>query len=260
MYVDTHKYDLKTNKDLISWLIKSLENGYNFNLSIEELQDLIDELVIWYEIKYPNTGIDNDFIETLNMEKLLKHLPYKEASLLECRYRSRSVFPKLVYNDDYEIEYTPHLMMNIKTKENTDEDTTYIIYVDSLTGYVAKEDDKYFKKDLKLEKLLFTLREKYHDKLEFSDIEECVYNHYCDFELRKMILEYAALKLLFSVNSNLENGYMRAKKLIEDFNEEFDAHLSLFEIESIMGEEHSYLTFPEKDSRVRSIFKKFKKD
>lgn len=50
---DRKKYEIKNNKGFLNRLEKSIKNGYNCFINKEELQSLIDNITIWYEIKYP---------------------------------------------------------------------------------------------------------------------------------------------------------------------------------------------------------------
>ena len=50
---DTKDYQIEKNKDFLTWLKTSIKNGYHCFMKTEELQELIDSVVNWYEIKYP---------------------------------------------------------------------------------------------------------------------------------------------------------------------------------------------------------------
>ena len=80
---DQKKYDISKNKELLTWLKNAIENGYHTFTDIECLQELIDTIVYWYEIKYPEremefyegtkyTNFEN--IRTLSKEMNLKQL------------------------------------------------------------------------------------------------------------------------------------------------------------------------------------------
>ena len=47
---DEKKYEIEKNKKFMTWLRDSIDNGYHCYISTEELQELIDYLVTWYEI------------------------------------------------------------------------------------------------------------------------------------------------------------------------------------------------------------------
>ena len=50
---DYMEYELIKNEEFLKWYSLQIKNGYNSLLGIIELQELINKLVIWYEIKYP---------------------------------------------------------------------------------------------------------------------------------------------------------------------------------------------------------------
>ena len=55
---DTKKYDITKNKELLTWLKTSIKNGYHSFVDIECLQELIDNIVYWYEMKYPEREME----------------------------------------------------------------------------------------------------------------------------------------------------------------------------------------------------------
>ena len=78
------------------------------------------------------------------------------------------------------------------------------------------------------------------DNLDYTELKECINNHKTDLELRKIILQLAALKILYSSNTIPEYGYERAKKFITEFNEGIpNLNLSLEEIDSIMKRDYT---------------------
>ncbi len=50
---DTKDYEIEKNKDFLNWLKASIKDGYHCFMETEELQELINNIVNWYEIKYP---------------------------------------------------------------------------------------------------------------------------------------------------------------------------------------------------------------
>ena len=85
---------------------------------------------------------------------------------------------------------------------------------------------------------LFSNSLNYSNDLDFTALEECIYNHNCDTELRNKILQLAALKLLYSRNTTPERGYERAKRLINEFNKKLKLHLTTDEIDELISGEY----------------------
>lgn len=55
---DTKDYEIEKNKDFLTWLKTSIKDGYHCFIEAEELQELIDSIVNWYEIKYPERELE----------------------------------------------------------------------------------------------------------------------------------------------------------------------------------------------------------
>jgi len=310
---DTKKYDVSKNKELLSWLRDSIKNGYHSFTDIDCLQELIDNIVYWYEMKYPEREmefyegtIDIRFedIKTLSkvmdIKQLMYRLPHKQLCLMECDYRSNGGGIRDVYNDKGQVvghktilfmridkkgvEYNPFSMASelpdFLLHADTDSGKVDIDY--NLKDYVSNNSD------ITLDDLLVLFKEKYSNELDFTKLEECIYDHNCDVELRRRILQLVALKLLYSDRTIPERGYERAKRFINEFNKKMGLNLSSEEIDEAInrdytngerwehvlktyvgedGEEHSYWTvedvakkekkpFERAKGLVKSLFKK----
>ena len=55
---DERLYDLKENKKFLIMFNHLIDEGYSLFIGIDEMQDLIDRLFTWYEIKYPEREFD----------------------------------------------------------------------------------------------------------------------------------------------------------------------------------------------------------
>ena len=294
---DTKKYDISKNKELLSWLRDSIKNGYHSFTDIDSLQELMDSIVYWYEMKYPEREmefyegtVDIHFenmkvlSKVMDIRQLMYRLPHKQLCLMECYYRSNGGGIRDVYNDKGEVvgqktilfmridrkgvEYNPFSMCS-KLPD-------FLLHADTDSG---KVDVDYNLKDyvdvdnITLDELLVLFKEKYADELGFTKLEECIYDHNCDVELRRRILQLVALKLLYSNKTIPERGYERAKRFINEFNKKMGLNLSSKEIDEAInrdytngerwehvfktyvgedGEEHSYWT-------VEDVAKKEKK-
>ena len=98
------KYDISKNKELLTWLKRAIKNGYHAFIDIENLQELIDNIVYWYEMKYPEREMEfyegtryfnSENMETLSnvmdIKQLMYRLPHKQLCLIQCNYRSNVV-------------------------------------------------------------------------------------------------------------------------------------------------------------------------
>ena len=43
---------------MLTWLTQAITNGYNSFVDTKNLQELIDNIVYWYEIKYPEREME----------------------------------------------------------------------------------------------------------------------------------------------------------------------------------------------------------
>ena len=55
---DEHLYELATNKAFLCWLKDRINHGYHCYLEIDELQELINNITTWYEMKYPERELE----------------------------------------------------------------------------------------------------------------------------------------------------------------------------------------------------------
>lgn len=256
---DEKKYEIEKNKEFMTWLRDSIDNGYHCYISTEELQELIDYLVTWYEIKYPDRelefyeGTTNlEFLDVkkisniMNIRQLLFRLPHNQLSLLECKYRSHGGCQTPIYENGKVVGMDARISMVIKKKEKSDS-LSYIpyfyIFAEPKTGNIPSKYDieEYVEcdGDITLDVLLKLFDEQCKDTLGYTELKETIYDHNMDIELRNRVLQLAALKLIYSKNTIPERGYIRAKRFIEEFNKKLGTTLSLDEVDEIMKKDYS---------------------
>lgn len=264
---DTKSYELEKNKEFLAWLEASIKDGYQPFIKIRELQELIDNIVTWYEIKYPereleySNGIRNSkfqdiksISDAMGIRELLFRLPHNQLCLMESKYRGIVGGLRPIYENDKIVEWKEVVGIKIEEKNIkafyylSDKLPYYLLYFDGITGEVLKNYtlidiplEEYIdsKENLNLEELLSTFNEKFTDKLDFTYLKKTVYNHDCDMELRHRILQLTALKLLYSKNTIPTRGYERAKRFINEFNEKLGLTLSTEEIDEIIHRDYT---------------------
>ena len=263
---DEKKYNVSQNQELLMWLKEAIEKGYHPAVdSVKEIQELIDSIARWYEIKYPERemeledGIENtDFknIESLSkmmdINQLMYRLPHSQLCLIRCNYHSNAGCCITHYDIEGNLKEKKVLYMrineNLDNDLSTSEKNNFAIIADVTNGQVYGLDDKlesYTNREnittlyITLDKLLDLFKENYADKLNFTALEECVYDHNCNIELRRRVLQLVALKLLYSNNTCPEIGYERAKRFINEFNNEMDLNLSSNEIDKLINKDYS---------------------
>ena len=274
---DQREYNLEENKEFLSWFKGKIKNDYYPFIEIEELQELINNITYWYEIKYPerefelDEGIKNlDFksitplSKSMNIYQLMYRLSDDQLCLINGEYRSNCGGIRNIYNGGSKVvDQKAVLYIVIKQINNNLIICAYpngeVIINDDLKKYVNKER-------INLDELLSLLEEKYSHNLDFSVLKAVVDDHNCDLELRKRILQLIALKLLYSQNTTPGRGYKRAKKFIDEFNKELNLNLSSEKIDNIINtnidieKSDSEKLTPLKKSRklVKSLLKKIR--
>ena len=282
---DTKDYEIEKNKDFLTWLKTSIKDGYHCFIKTEELQELINGIVNWYEIKYPERELEYfegtrhmDFqdirriSDVMNIRQLLFRLPHNQLCLMECGYRAKGWGQHPIYENGKEIGWEAQIFMRISRKNEKKSNSLlgkapyFLLNADHMTGKVSKdyELEEYLdsEENLNLDELLSIFKEKYTDELDFTELKESVYDHNCDMELRHRILQLVALKLLYSRNTIPERGYERAKRFINEFNKKLGLELSTEQIDEIIhrdytnGErwEHVLKTYVDEDGEEHSYW------
>lgn len=282
---DTKDYEIEKNKDFLIWLKTSIKDGYHCFIETEELQELIDSIVNWYEIKYPERELEyfegtrhmnfqdiRRISDVMDVRQLLFRLPHNQLCLIEYGYRAKGWGQHPIYENGKEIGWKTQIFMSINRKDEEESDSLlgktpyFLLHADHMTGEVSNdyELEEYLDsgENLNLDELLSIFKEKYTDELDFTELKESVYDHNCDMELRHRILQSVALKLLYSRNTIPERGYERAKRFINEFNKKLGLELSTEQIDEIIhrdytnGErwEHVLKTYVDEDGEEHSYW------
>ena len=259
---DTKDYEIEKNKDLLTWLKTSIKDGYHCFIKTEELQELIDSIVNWYEIKYPERELEyfegtrhmnfqdiRRISDVMDIRQLLFRLPHNQLCLMECGYRAKGWGQHPIYENGKEIGWKAQIFMRINRKNEEecnplwDKTPYFLLRADHMTGEVSNdyELEEYLdsEENLNLDELLSIFKEKYTDELDFTELKESVYDHNCDMELRHRILQLVALKLLYSRNTIPERGYERAKRFINELNKKLGLTLSTEQVDEIIHRDYT---------------------
>lgn len=219
--------EIYLSKKFLNWYKEEINNGYKCNIDIEEIKRLIDYIVRWYEIKYPdrdlnkdviyNSEVVNDLAKYMGIEQLLYRLDSKSVNLLKGVYRAKSGGQYPVYVDG-KMVWIPRISVRISYKN----DRGYFdIIANPYNGIVRKDEDVLDYSDegyLLLDRVLEILKDS--STLEYEDLEECIYNHNIDLELRDKILNLVVINIINS-SKDIEIGKERAKIFIAEVNDYF---------------------------------------
>lgn len=260
---DSKKYNVFENKELLSWLKRTVKNGYHPFIDMEDLQELINNITLWYEIKYPEREMEyyegiryfdfedvKSLAKVMSIKQLMYRLPCEQLFLLECDYRSTGQGFRNVYNDKNEIvAEKPILFMSIYRKNIEDNQflmssklPDFLLHADTDSGKVQIDynlKDYVDTDNITLDELLNLFKEKYSEEFSFTELEKCVYDHNCDVELRNKVLQLVALKILYSHNTIPERGYERAKRFINEFNKKMGLNISTEEIDNAINKDYT---------------------
>lgn len=258
-YNDDEKlYDLKENKKFLTMFNHLIDEKYDVFIGVDEMQDLIDTIVNWYEIKYPEREFDFydgkmtlDFIKCaelsnfMDIKQLFFRLTDNQQKLLAGLYRSKCE-KEFSILDNGEVVYTGKKV--IYRVDRTVNDTYYnkhkdfIVSADAETGMVDidYEIEKYiFTDEICISDLVKLFEAEYADRLDFLELKKADNNKYLDNYLRNRLLDFVALKLLYSKRTTPERGYERAKRFILEFNKKLGLDLSCETIDNIIKKDYS---------------------
>ena len=234
---DKHEYQLESNKDFLDWFKISLGSGivYDSYIHFSDMEGLIDHLNNFYHIKYPDFLLEDipnnpwgerirnskDLDINLTVPGMILRLPWKEAILMNCPYCRNYT--------EYEIERGVHKSwLGLDLYDKRDRQDRYGILFEPENGTVIKSSIKSFE-DHNLVEILdyLKLHPSYSD---YHELEEVVDKNLFEIKLRRRLLQLTALKILYT-SSNPRVGYKRAKKFIEEMNNELSLLLSTKEID-----------------------------
>jgi len=201
--------------------IRNMINVYlNMSKNSLNIQEMIDFLVNWYELKYPdrliqtNYGVDEpDFTDNphprknMDYQALLYRLPYRILALIKNKY-PRCLKIKLTFQDKL-LPFYQFPCFYVMFDEDTGK-----FYNNGLEEYLPIEN---IPDNLTLETLCEFLKAK-ADYVDVSELENALHNREINFCLLKKLLELSALKMLYSKNTIPLYGYERAKLFINEFN------------------------------------------
>lgn len=249
---DERLYDLSENKKFLIMFNHLIDEGYNLIVGIDKMQDLIDRLFTWYEIKYPEREFDfydgveiQDFTikkelsDLMDINQLFFRLTDNQIELLEGNYRSGFMKEFPIYEEGTKIGVHKKVYFKIVRNKNDsyyNKHKDFIVSADAMSGEVDidYEIDKYVNSDTNINDLYKIFKESYVNRLDFTELEDAVNNKIIDNYLRDRLLEFVSLKLLYSRHTTPERGYIRAKRFIDEFNKRLNLSLTSNEINRVM--------------------------
>lgn len=254
---DEKLYDLNENKKFLYMFNHLIDEGYELFIGIDEMQDMIDRLAAWYEIKFPEREFDfydgkmtSDFSkfkelsDVMDIKQLFFRLTDNQQKLLEGLYRSNVQKNYPIYDMDKVVGVSKKVYYKVGRTENDKyfyKHKDFVVSADAETGLVDMdyEIEKYVSVDeIDIYNLVKLFIDEHYDKLDFSELEKASNNKYLDNYLRDRLLEFVALKLLYSKRTTPLRGYERAKRFMDEFNKKLDLNLSMDKLDNIMNRDY----------------------
>ena len=249
-------------KELLLWINENIIKGYRVFTKVEDLQSIIDNITHWYEFKYPNNIIEinqeikhpqlkgfEDISKSLTLKQLMFRFSQEGKTLIECKHRGNGMGIMCMENENGKIENNVQVLSIKIPKEDS---VAYILHARRDNGMIDNLDMEYYfkfvkNKNITIKELYTILKDKKELKLDLSELKNVIYDHQIDLKLRKKVLQLTAINILYSKNTTLKHGYERAKKFIEEFNEQIpNLNLSTEEIDKIKNNEFNCSNFKTK--------------
>ena len=263
---DKRFYDLKENKKFLIMFNHLIDEGYNLFIGIDDMQDLIDRLFNWYEIKYPEREFDfydgevtldfaikKELSDLMDINQLLFRLTDNQVKFLRGNYRSKDEMEYFIYDGNVKLGTGVKVIFKIG-RNSTDryylKYKDFIVRADAVSGVLDIDYEvlKYVNADnITLDDLFKNFSENYSDRLEFKELEDAINDKFIDNYLRDKLLEFVSLKLLYSKQTIPERGYVRAKRFIDEFNKKLDLSLTYDEIDKVMN------NYKENKSKIKTL-------
>lgn len=248
---DRKMYDLRHNREFLSWYKNKMRHGYNSIFNVNDLERLIDFISMWYYIKYPDRyyeiedgKVDLDFSNTkdisnsMDFNEMLYRLPKSIIGLIMGIYRSNYSGSIPIYDSNGNLtRYEGIVGVEIIKNNQIDGEglSRIILEARSSDGLVNTSD---IKKNFPMLKLTNVNLDLLLDELkelkgfELTHLMQIIFNHTTDIELRNRLIYYISLKILYNDYSTPYNNYRRSKA----FNKEIKDNLLIKLDESYLDE------------------------
>ena len=238
---DDERYVLNKNNEFVHYeYMKKCSCDFNPIINRDEMQDLINKIVMFYEFKYPNymlstlqRSFDEDEIKNaleiakmLDLNELKSRLHHDYVQFLECSYgaflrlkRPRKYLWELTETDirvDSDGKIEPYDLENLKEYQ----------FLDDITGITRIED-------------LYGRFSSIDTDVDYSELTRWIEMHKFYLTIRNKVLKVIPFALIYSKSTLPEYGYIRAKSFIRTFNKEFGLNMNLDELDEIMNRDYS---------------------
>ena len=212
-----------------------------YPLDTKDIKKLIDKIVIWYNIKYPDNYIlsitengnnGNYYLvsEAMNIERLIYTLTEEEKELMNCFYKSKEQNIKTTYDNNinnvsnsesyfylydyntypYKPEYKKIIYYDIKTG---------IINKNKSNRYIFNSNGNVYRSVCTIKELLEAFRKSNEKKIGYTNLVNIVDNYKTSKDARNFLIELIIAKLNNNPNSDSVCNSFRVFNFKKEINE-----------------------------------------
>ncbi len=242
---DKQLYDLNKNKDFLKKYKEMIKNGYDPILSIDGMQYLLDYIVRWYEIKYPDVELQ-EYMERVGEYAVKPIAPYMDTKQLLSRLSDRMVtfmrrlyrgcaggYRRLVNAQGEEIGGYGVIAINIG------KDSWKNVYVNTTNGLVEYDQEIYdyfgYRKNDEL--YIYELANIDKSKYNIEELEKVTKLSQDDWDLCNDLMYFTALKMIYSDDTVLNLGIKRTKIFLEEIQRDLNIKFIESKIENLIDKE-----------------------
>jgi len=237
---DDRRYILKENNEFMDWYLNMKKQGFSSIIDINQMQNLINNIVMFYEFKYPSEMFDSlrystDVEENQNTIKIAGMLSFDQLKFrlyhdyiqfLDCNYWNYVSLKRPRKNlwdlTSMSIRIYPDGKIEPVDLDGLKENK----FLDDISGINSIEN-------------LYGKFESIDTNVDYSELTRCIRTHKFNVTLRNKILSLVPFALLYSSNTLPQNGYIRAKSFIRTFNREYNLNMDLDELDEIMSRDYT---------------------
>ena len=230
------KYKLIKDKDFLKFIKREIRHGYKPLIDIENIDEIIDKIVRWYEFKYPTDFlIDDEFNEKyidlsneMTIEQLLLRLSEEETQLIKCDYTSTGGGNKPIYEGTEIVDFEPYLFFKIKNYnyDKSDYRSDLLIDFNPVTGkidnncfanfYTSKRKNEGLKIET-INELYEYFKKTKEPNINYSQLERIIKDKEIDEKIRVYIIQY--------VEKNMKDRDLLTRDRYKIFKKEIKKYL-----------------------------------
>ena len=239
---DEQKYILSENKDILNFIKQKKLEGIDFILSVAEMQQMMDDIALFFEFKYPDSFISDLIYKREKSEKDMQICQQlaKSLDIEQLKYRLHHDYIKFL-----DCPYGDYIRIT-KEKENLWDLTDISIRVNDI-GEIEPYDLKIleecnFLSNIDGIKKISDLLGRFIESpinVNYCELSKAVIRHKTYIQIRNMILQLIPIKIIYSKSTLPEYGYIRAKNFVRMFNKEYNLNISMNEVDEIMHQDYS---------------------